>query len=451
MIEARSNASSILLKLSTLSYHLGAKINASDFSLLDSYPAPRRVVVTGVGGVTPVGNDIPTTWEAILAGRSGIGALTRFDASRYDIAIAGEVKAFKPEELLPIREIRHMDRYAQFGVVAAMEAVRDAGLESQMPFGPSCGVVFGAGSGGYGLLAQQLEVLHQQGPRRVSPFFLTNVLPDAVSGNIAILTGANGPNMAVIAACATGAGAVGEAAEIIRRGDADIMIAGAAEAPLNPVLYPALNALRAIASPGEDSSTACRPFDRRRDGFVVAEGAGAVVLESLEHAQRRGVEIYAELAGYGSSNDAFDMVASKEDGLGPVLAMEMALRKSRIDPARIGYVNAHGTATQLNDRVETHALKRVFGKQAYRFAVSSTKSMTGHMMGAAGAIEAVFTVLALRDQVLPPTMHYEEPDPDCDLDYVPNASRLTSNLEAALSTSIGLGGHNAALIFRRLE
>ena len=427
----------------------GAKINFIDPLLNDSHPVPTRVVVTGVGGVTPVGNDIPTTWQNILAGRSGIGELTRFDASRYDIAIAGEVKDFKPEEVVPIREIRHMDRYAQFGVVAAMEAVRDAGLDERLPLGYGCGVVFGAGSGGYGLLAQQLEILHEKGPRRVSPFFLTNVLPDAVSGNIAILTGSTGPNMAVIAACATGAGAVGEASEIIRRGDAEIMIAGAAEAPLNPVLYPALNALRAIASPGEDSSTACRPFDLHRDGFVVAEGAGALVLESLEHAQRRGAEIYAEVAGYGSSNDAFDMVAAKEDGAGPVLAMEMALRKSRLDPNSIGYVNAHGTATPLNDRVETHALKRVFGKHAYRFAVSSTKSMTGHMMGAAGAIEAVFTVLALRDQILPPTMHYEVPDPDCDLDYVPNVARLVSNLDAALSTSIGLGGHNAALIFSR--
>jgi 3-oxoacyl-[acyl-carrier-protein] synthase II len=256
--------------------------------------------------------------------------------------------------------------------------------------------------------------------------------------------------MAVIAACATGAGAIGEASEIIRRGDADIMIAGGAEAPLNPVLYPALAALRAIASPGEDTSTACRPFDLNRDGFVVAEGSGAVVLESLEHAERRGAEAYAEITGYGSANDASDMVAAKEDGTGPILAMEMALRKSRVNPDSIGYVNAHGTGTQLNDRVETNALKRVFGKHAYRLAVSSTKSTTGHMMGAAGAIEAIFTVLALRDQVLPPTMHYETPDPDCDLDYVPNKARLASNLEAALSTSIGLGGHNAALIFQRI-
>jgi beta-ketoacyl-acyl-carrier-protein synthase II len=416
----------------------------------NQYSPSRRVVVTGLGGVTPLGNDIPSTWQALLGGRSGIGRLTLFDASRYNIAIAGEVKDFHPEEVLPSHEIRHMDRYAQFGAVAALEAVKDAGLGDRGPLGSSAGVVFGAGSGGYGLLTEQLKVLEEKGPRRISPFFLTNVLPDAVSGNIAIFTGATGPNMAVIAACATGASAIGEASEIIRRGDAEIMIAGGAEAPLNPVLYPALAALRAIASPGEDTSTACRPFDLNRDGFVVAEGSGAVVLESLEHAERRGAEPYAELIGYGSANDAFDMVAAKEDGTGPILAIEMALRKARINPDTVGYVNAHGTGTQLNDRVETHALKRVFGKHAYRLAVSSTKSTTGHMMGAAGAIEAIFTVLALRDQVLPPTMHYETPDPDCDLDYVPNAARLVSGLDDALSISIGLGGHNAALVFQRI-
>jgi 3-oxoacyl-[acyl-carrier-protein] synthase II len=283
----------------------------------------------------------------------------------------------------------------------------------------------------------------------VSPFFLTNILPDAASGHVAILTGAQGPNMAVISACATGAGSVGEAAEIIRRGDADLMIAGGGEAPLTPMLYAAFNALRAIATPDEDPATSCKPFDNRRDGFVVAEGAGVMVLESLERAERRNARVYAEVVGYGSSNDAFDMVASDEKGRGSVLAMEMALRKSGLEPHRIGYVNAHGTGTPMNDRVETEALKRVFTKHAYRMGVSSTKSMTGHMMGAAGAIEAMFSVMALHEQVLPPTMHYAEPDPDCDLDYVPNKARPVSGLEATLSNSIGLGGHNAALIFRR--
>jgi 3-oxoacyl-(acyl-carrier-protein) synthase len=285
----------------------------------------------------------------------------------------------------------------------------------------------------------------------VSPFFLSNILPDAASGYLAMITGATGPNMAVVSACATGAAAVGEAYENIRRGDADLMICGGTEAPHTAVLYSAFAALRAIASYDDDPSTACKPFDARRDGFVISEGAASLILEEAEHAERRGARIYAEIAGYGSANDAFDMQASEENGRGAVLAISMALRKANIDPNSIGYVNAHGTGTQMNDRVETVALKRVFAKHAYRLAVSSTKSMTGHMMGAAGAFEAIASVLALHEQVLPPTMHYSEPDPECDLDYVPNQARRVSGLEAVLSTSIGLGGHNAALIFKRAE
>ena len=409
-----------------------------------------RVVVSGLGAVTPVGNDAPSTWRALLEGRSGIDYVCQFDAAPFGGAIAGEVKGFAPKGLLPAKELRHLDRNVQLGAVAALEALADAGLEAALPLGPSCGVVFGAASAGFVLYEEQAARLRELGPRRVSPFFLTNMLPDAASGYIAIRAGAMGPNLAVLAACATGAAAVGEAAEIIRRGDADLMIAGACEAPLTPSIYAGFSALRAIASPGDDPARACKPFDRRRDGFVVAEGAGALVLESLEHARDRGATPYAELAGYGSSNDAFDMTAPEETGRAPVLAIEMALRKATIDPAAIGYVNAHGTATPLNDRIETLALKRVFGEHAYRFGVSSIKSMTGHMMGAAGAVEALASVLALRDQVLPPTMHYDEPDPDCDLDYVPNRARPVSGLDAVLSTSIGLGGHNAALIFRRL-
>ena len=405
-----------------------------------------RVVVTGLGAVTPVGNDIATTWNSLIEGRSGLGHITLFDAPRYGYSsVVGEVKGFHPENVLPAKELRQMDRHAQFAAVAALEAIRDADLDITRPLGPRAGVVFAAGSGGYNLLDSHFGA--EKTNRRMGPFFLSNILPDASSGHIAILTGAMGPNMAVISACATGASALGEASEIIKRGDADIMIAGGSEAPLTPMLYATFAALRAIATPDEDPKTTCKPFDKRRDGFVVAEGAGAVVLESLEHAQQRGAHIYAELIGYGASNDAYDMVASEENGRGPVLAMEMALRKAAIDPTRIGYVNAHGTATPLNDRVETAALKHVFGRHAYDFAVSSTKSMTGHMMGAAGAVEAIASILALHEGVLPPTMNYEQPDPDCDLDYIPNAARPAGNLEAALSTSIGLGGHNAALIF----
>ncbi len=385
-----------------------------------------------------------------MDGRSGIQDITLFDTSAYEYAIAGEVRDFVPEGVMGAKDLRYIDRFCQFAVNAALEAVRDAGLEIGGGLGERAGVVYGSGAGGYTLLAAQSRVLNAKGPRRVSPFFLSNILPDAASGYIAIHTGSMGPNFAVVSACATGAGSIGEAAEIIKRGDADIMIAGGAEAPITASLYAGFNALRAIATPEEDSSRACRPFDRCRNGFVVGEGAGTVVLESWEHAQAHGARVYAELVGYGSSNDAFDMVASDEYGRGAALAMNMALRKSGLEPQRVGYVNAHGTATPMNDRVETMAIKNVFGEHAYRLAVSSTKSMTGHMMGAAGAVEAIFSVLALHHQVLPPTMHYEEPDPDCDLDYVPNAARPVQDLDAALSTSIGLGGHNAALLFRRV-
>jgi 3-oxoacyl-[acyl-carrier-protein] synthase II len=408
-----------------------------------------RVVVTGLGVVTPLGNDVPTTWQALIEGRSGIGYVTLFDTSAYDYAIAGEVRDFVPETAMETKDLRHIDRYCQFAINASLEALRDAGIDVDGGLGERAGVVFGSGAGGYTLLEEQSRVLNQKGPRRVSPYFLSNILPDAASGYIAIHTGAMGPNMAVISACATGAGSIGEAAEIIKRGDADLMIAGGAEAPITPFLYAGFNALRAVASPGDDPSRACRPFDRCRDGFVVGEGAGCVVLESWEHAQARGARVYAELIGYGSSNDAFDMVASDEYGRGAALAMNMALRKSGLPLEQVGYVNAHGTATPMNDRVETLALKKVFGEHAYKLAVSSTKSMTGHMMGAAGAAEAIFSILALYHQVLPPTMHYQDPDPECDLDYVPNQARPVQDLEATLSTSIGLGGHNAALIFSR--
>jgi 3-oxoacyl-[acyl-carrier-protein] synthase II len=387
----------------------------------------------------------------LLAGKSGIGPITRFDASQFSFAIAGELKGFDPDALLPPRAGRHMDVNVQYACVTALEALRDAGLSIDRPLGETAGVIFGSGVGGYNLLEEQTRVFNEKGPRRVSPFFLSNILPDAASGYLAMITGATGPNMAVVSACATGAASVGEAYETIRRGDADLMICGGTEAPLTPVLYSAFAALRAIATYDDDPSSACKPFDARRDGFVIAEGAASLILEDAEHAQRRGARVYAEVGGYGSANDAFDMQASEENGSGAVLAIQTALRKAAIDPNSIGYVNAHGTGTPMNDRVETVALKRVFAKHAYRLAVSSTKSMTGHMMGAAGAFEAVASVLALYEQVLPPTMHYCNPDPDCDLDYVPNAARRVTGLEAVLSTSIGLGGHNAALIFLRPE
>jgi len=410
----------------------------------------RRVVVTGLGAITPLGNDVASTWENLLRGRSGIAPITLFDASPFEVQIAGEVKGFQPEEWIAPKELRRMDRSAQMGVAAALQAVRDSCLSIEKAGSDRVGVIFGSGAGGYGLLLEQQKILEEKGHRRVSPFLISHILPDAASGHIAIELGATGPNMGVISACATGTGATGEAWETIRRGDAEGMIAGGCEAPLVPILWAGFHALRALADDKEDPARACKPFDRRREGFVVGEGAAALLLESLEHAQARGARIYAEMAGYGSSNDAFDMVASHESGRGPILCMEMALRKSGLPREEVDYVNAHGTGTPLNDRVETLAVKQVFGEHAYRLAVSSTKSMTGHLMGAAGALEALISVLAVRDQVLPPTINYQERDPDCDLDYVPNEARR-ARVRVAMSNSVGLGGHNATVMFKEFE
>ena len=410
----------------------------------------RRVVVTGLGAVTPLGNDVASTWQALLNGRSGIAPIKLFDASAFEVQIAGEVKDFRPEDWIAAKEVRRMDRSAQMGVVAALQAVRDACLSIGETESAQVGVIFGSGVGGYGLLLEQQKILEEKGYRRVSPFLISHILPDAASGHIAIELGAMGPNMAVVSACATGVGAIGEAWETIRRGDAEAMVAGGCEAPLLPILWAGFHALRALADDKEDPTRACKPFDRRRDGFVVGEGAASLVLESLEYAQARGARIYAEVAGYGASSDAFDMVASHESGRGPILCMEMALRKSGLPPEEVDYINAHGTGTLLNDRVETQAIKQVFREHAYRLAVSSTKSMTGHLMGAAGAVESLFAVLAVRDQVLPPTINYLERDPDCDLDYVPNEARQ-ARVRVAMSNSVGLGGHNATVMFRVFE
>lgn len=410
----------------------------------------RRVVVTGLGAVTPLGNDADSTWQALIHGRSGIAPITLFDASPFEVQIGGEVKDFQPEEWIPAKELRRMDRSAQMGVVAALQAVRDASLPIGESESADVGVIFGSGAGGYGLLLEQQKVLEEKGYRRVSPFLVSHILPDATSGHIAIQLGAMGPNMGVISACATGTGAVGESWETIRRGDAEAMVAGGCEAPLVPILWAGFHALRALADDKDDPTRACKPFDRRREGFVIAEGAAALVLESLDHARARGARIYAEMIGYGASNDAFDMVASHESGRGPRLCMDSALRKSGLAAADVDYINAHGTGTPLNDRVETEAIKQVFEEDAYRLAVSSTKSMTGHLMGAAGALEALVAALAIRDQTLPPTINYQERDPDCDLDYVPNEAR-PARVRVTMSNSVGLGGHNATVIFREFE
>ena len=407
----------------------------------------KRVVVTGVGAVTPVGLDAPSTWAAMLEGQSGVGKITLFDASEYPVQIAGEVKSFDATGRIEPKELRRMDRYAQLGVVAAQEAFNDAGL-ARNGLLDEVGVVFGSAAGGLGVLLEQQRILQERGLRRVSPTFIQNMLTDTASGHIAIALGLRGPNMAVVSACATGSGAVGEAFETIRRGDADAVLTGGAEACLLPVVYAGFCAMRALAQ-HEDPTQASRPFDRDRNGFVISEGAGALLLEELEHARRRNARIYAEVIGYGSSNDAFDMAAPAE-GDGAFLTMRRALRKAGIEPERIDYINAHGTGTPLNDKFETDAIHRVFGKHAERLAVSSTKSMTGHMMGASGAVEAVVCALTIRDRVIAPTINLHTKDPECDLDYVPGEARH-ADVGVALSNSFGLGGHNASVILSRYQ
>jgi len=402
----------------------------------------KRVVITGVGAVTPVGLDVPSTWAALLEGQSGVGKITLFDASEYPVQIAGEVKGFDPAGRIEPKELRRMDRYAQLGLIAAQEAFADAGLERN-GLRDEIGVVFGSAAGGLGTLLEQQRILLERGVRRVSPTFLPNMLTDTASGHIAIALGLRGPNVAIVSACATGSHALGEAFETIRRGDAHAVVAGGSEASLVPVVYAGFCAMRALAN-HEDPAQASRPFDLHRSGFVISEGAGAMLVEELDHARSRGARIYAEVLGYGSSNDAFDMAAPAE-GEGAVLTMARALKKAELQPERVDYINAHGTGTPLNDKFETDAIHRVFGPHAKRLAVSSTKSMTGHMMGASGAVEAVVCALVIRDQVIPPTINLRTPDPDCDLDYVPDAARK-ADVRIALSNSFGLGGHNASVI-----
>jgi 3-oxoacyl-[acyl-carrier-protein] synthase II len=407
----------------------------------------KRVVVTGVGAVTPVGLDAPSTWASMLEGQSGIGKVTLFDASEYPVQIAGEVKGFDATGRIEPKELRRMDRYCQLGLVAAQEAFADAGLVKNGKL-DDVGVIFGSAAGGLGVFLEQQRILQERGLKRVSPTFIQNMLVDTASGHIAIALGLRGPNMAVVSACATGSGAVGEAFETIRRGDAVAIVTGGAEAVLIPVVYAGFCAMRALAQ-HDDPTQASRPFDRDRNGFVISEGAGALLLEELEHAQRRGARIYAEVIGYGSSNDAFDMAAPAE-GEGAVLTMQRALRKAEIEPERVDYINAHGTGTPMNDKFETEAIHRVFGDHANRLAVSSTKSMTGHMMGASGAVEAVVCALTIRDQVIAPTINLQTPDPECDLDYVPGQARR-ADVGVVLSNSFGLGGHNASVILSRYE
>ncbi len=409
----------------------------------------RRVVVTGLGLITPLGNDVASNWEALVAGRSGIGTITLFDTSAYDFPIAGEVRDFEPADYVESKLLRRIDRSTVFALAAAQKALADAGIDMAAENARRVGVVVGTGIGSAQLIVEQAAILAEKGPRRVSPFLIAHMLPDTATGLIAIQTGARGPNFAVTAACATGGATTGEAAELIIRGDCEVIIAGGYEAPLTPVYYAGFNAMKALAT-AEDPTKAVRPFDATRNGFILGEGAGILILEELEHALARGAHIYAEFIAAGTSNDAFDMVAAAEDGHGIAQAMEDALERAGLGVEAIDYINAHGTSTPLNDRVETKAIRDVFGEHASTLMVSSTKSMHGHMMGAAGAVEAAIAALVCERGVVPPTINYVNPDPACDLDYVPNEARRAT-VRYAMSTSVGLGGHNSAVIVKRWE
>jgi 3-oxoacyl-[acyl-carrier-protein] synthase II len=410
-------------------------------------PAGKRVVITGLGAVTPVGNTLADTWRAFVDGRSGVSTITRFDPSIYDVKIAGEVKEFSLNGLVSPKEARHMDLCSQYAVMAACEAVADSGLEITDANAEQVGVVFGSGGGGVGRLLEQERILAERGPDRVSPNFLPHFLADSASGILAIILGAMGPNMAVVSACATGAHAIGEAFETIRRGDAEAIVAGGAEAAVLPVILAGFINMRALVGRNDEPERASRPFDLHRAGFVLSEGAGAVIVESLEHALARGAPIHAEVAGYGSTNDAFHMAAPRE-GRGAVQCMRMALRKAGLEPREVDYINAHGTSTPLNDKYESTAIKEVFGQHAYDLSVSSTKSMVGHMMGAAGAVESIACIKAIQDGTIPPTINYETPDPECDLDYTVNQARKRK-VDVAMTNSFGLGGHNSCVVFRK--
>ncbi|MBI3356975.1 MAG: beta-ketoacyl-ACP synthase II [Nitrospirae bacterium] len=409
----------------------------------------RRVVVTGLGLVTPLGTGVEKTWKALCAGESGISRITKFDPTGYDARIAGEVRDFDPAQFIEKKEIKKMDTFIHYAVGAAQLAVDDAGLKVAPEEATKVGVYIGSGIGGLGSIEHYHSVLKEKGPGRVSPFFIPMTIINLASGQVAIRIGAKGPNSCAVTACATGNHCIGDAYRLIQRGDANVMVAGGAEAAVTPLGVAGFAAAKALSFRNDEPRRASRPFDKDRDGFVLGEGAGVVVIEELEHARRRGVRVYGEVVGYGMNSDAYHITAPPEEGEGAVRCMELALKDAGIGKDQVGYINAHGTST-MADAIETRAIKSLFGEQAFRIPVSSTKSMTGHLLGAAGGVEAVFSVLALFHGILPPTINLENPDPACDLDYVPNKARRVA-IKVALSNSFGFGGVNACLIFRRLD
>ena len=410
----------------------------------------RRIVVTGMGCISPVGNTVNETWDSLLAGKSGADPITLFDASKHKTRFAAEVKGFDAASVFGNRDARKMDRFTQFATVATLEALDNAGLAIDDSNRDRVGVLIGTGIGGIGTIMDQAETMRERGPDRVSPFLVPMMISDSAAGMLAIRVGARGPNMSLATACASGNNAIGEALEMIRRGSADVMIAGASEGALVPLAMAGMNVMGALSTRNDDPLTASRPFDKDRDGFLMGEGAGILILESFEHAQARGANILCELSGYGTTDDAYHISAPAENGAGAAISMKHALDDAGLQVTDIGYINAHGTSTPLNDKSETAAIKSVFGEQAYKIAVSSTKSMTGHLLGASGAVEAVFSILAMRGGIIPPTINYQTPDPECDLDYVPNQPRKAV-VNHVMSNSFGFGGHNATLVFSKFE
>ena len=408
----------------------------------------RRVVITGIGAVTPLGNNIETTWEAVKNGKSGVGPLTRLDADLYSAKVAAEIEGFSMEDYVEKKDARKMDRFTHYALAASIMAMKDADLELDDNTALRTGVWIGSGIGGMETIENQMNVLNTRGVRRISPFLIPMIIPDMASGQVSIYFGAKAINSCSVTACASGTNSIGDAFKVIQRGDADVMISGGAEAPITQLSVAGFTANTALTT-NPDAATASRPFDKNRDGFVIGEGAGIVILEEYEHAKARGAKIYAEVVGYGSTGDAHHITAPAEGGEGAARAMAQALADAGVETTEVGYINAHGTSTPYNDLYETMAVKTVFGEHAYKLGMSSTKSMTGHLLGAAGGVEAIFTALALQEGIMPPTTNYETPDEQCDLDYVPNEARK-ADLKFAMSNSLGFGGHNASLVFKKI-
>ena len=410
----------------------------------------RRVVITGLGIVSPLGTGVTKAWNGAISSASGIRGITRFDAKNFPVRIAGEVPDFDPLGVIEKKELKKMDFFIQYALYAAVKAFEDSGLEIEENNAERVGVYIGAGIGGLPAIERWHDVLREKGPDRITPFFIPMVIINLASGQVSIRLGAKGPNSCAVTACATGTHSIGDAFRIIKRGEADCMIAGGAESTITPLCIAGFNAMKALSTRNDEPARASRPFDKERDGFVVGEGAGVLVLEELEGARKRGAKIYAEIAGYGANSDAYHITMPAPDGTGAARCMELAIEDAKIPPGGVDYINAHGTSTYYNDLYETKAIKKVFGEHAKKLAVSSTKSMTGHLLGAAGGVEAVFTALAIKTGIIPPTVNYENPDPECDLDYVPNTAR-DAGIRAALSNSFGFGGTNAVLAFKRFE